>query len=96
MHISLHLPSPTPGKQSIPASGPSTLTRGQSVTDACINWNTTVAALDKLREAVQARRSASGTTKPQRQSIIKANGSHDAPPTKKGFNDDAIALFSKK
>lgn len=31
-----------PGKQSIPATGPATLKYGQSVTDACINWDTTV------------------------------------------------------
>ena len=44
------------GKQSIPASGPHDLTYGKSVTDACINWDTTVVALDKLRKGVQARR----------------------------------------
>ncbi len=35
-----------------------TLTRGQSVTDACIGWNDTVAVLDGLAEAVRKRRDA--------------------------------------
>ncbi len=34
------------------------LTYGQSITDACINWNTTVTVLDQLAEAVRKRRTA--------------------------------------
>lgn len=48
------------GKQSIPATGPSTLTYGQSVTDACIDWTTTVATLNELRKGIQARRALLG------------------------------------
>ncbi|GAA5825526.1 hypothetical protein JCM11251_000273 [Rhodosporidiobolus azoricus] len=48
------------GKQSIPASGPANLTYGQSVTDACISWDTTVSVLDTLRAGVQARRKLVG------------------------------------
>jgi 3-deoxy-7-phosphoheptulonate synthase len=44
------------GRQDIPASGPAGLKYGQSVTDACINWEMTVPALDRLREGVQGRR----------------------------------------
>jgi len=44
------------GKQTIPQEGPSRLKYGQSVTDACINWDTTVKVLDRLREGVRARR----------------------------------------
>lgn len=44
------------GKQSIPSEGPAYLNYGQSVTDACIDWNTTVTVLDRLRQGVQARR----------------------------------------
>lgn len=51
------------GKQAIPAAGPVGLTYGQSVTDACIDWDTTVATLEKLREGVRARRAMLG---PQR------------------------------
>jgi len=36
----------------------SKLTRGQSVTDACINWDDTVETLEGLAEAVRMRRSA--------------------------------------
>jgi 3-deoxy-7-phosphoheptulonate synthase len=36
----------------------SKLTRGQSVTDACINWDDTVEVLEKFAAAVRARRSA--------------------------------------
>jgi 3-deoxy-7-phosphoheptulonate synthase len=34
------------------------LTRGQSITDACIGWDTTVEVLDNLAAAVRSRRSA--------------------------------------
>ncbi|KAL0961032.1 hypothetical protein HGRIS_006022 [Hohenbuehelia grisea] len=44
------------GRQDIPSSGPATLKYGQSVTDACINWETTVHALERLREGVRGRR----------------------------------------
>jgi 3-deoxy-7-phosphoheptulonate synthase len=46
------------GRQDIPASGKSTLKYGQSVTDACISWETTVPVLDRLREGVRGRRNA--------------------------------------
>ena len=45
-----------PGKQSIPPEGPAYLKYGQSITDACIDWKTTVEVLEKLRAGVQARR----------------------------------------
>jgi len=44
------------GRQNIPESGPTTLRYGQSVTDACIDWETTVPILDRLCEAVRTRR----------------------------------------
>ncbi|KAF7797457.1 hypothetical protein EIP86_008654 [Pleurotus ostreatoroseus] len=44
------------GRQDIPASGPSGLKYGQSVTDACISWEQTVPVLDRLREGVRGRR----------------------------------------
>ncbi|KAF8908896.1 3-deoxy-7-phosphoheptulonate synthase [Gymnopilus junonius] len=44
------------GRQDIPASGPAGLKHGQSVTDACISWETTAPVLDRLREGVRARR----------------------------------------
>jgi len=44
------------GRQDIPASGPNGLRYGQSVTDACISWQTTVPVLNRLREGVRARR----------------------------------------
>jgi 3-deoxy-7-phosphoheptulonate synthase len=37
---------------------PEELTYGQSITDACINWDTTVEVLDGLAAAVRARRAA--------------------------------------
>jgi len=46
------------GRQDIPASGKSMLKYGQSVTDACISWETTVPVLDRLREGVRGRRNA--------------------------------------
>ncbi|UZJ57133.1 hypothetical protein CBS101457_006453 [Exobasidium rhododendri] len=97
------------GKQSIPATGPSTLVRGKSVTDACISWDTTIIALEKLREGVRARRAAVG---PQNKILngVKAvinngistksndangNGHASQAQTEKGFNDDALNLFSR-
>ena len=44
------------GRQDIPPSGPPGLKYGVSVTDACIDWETTVRALDRLREGVKGRR----------------------------------------
>jgi len=44
------------GRQNIPSAGPSALRYGQSVTDACIDWEATVPVLDRLREGVRARR----------------------------------------
>ncbi|KAI7859384.1 3-deoxy-7-phosphoheptulonate synthase [Circinella umbellata] len=46
------------GRQDIPSEGPHRLNYGQSVTDACINWEDTVKTLDVLREGVRARRAA--------------------------------------
>ena len=34
------------------------LTYGQSITDACMSWDTTVGVLDELAAAVRARRAA--------------------------------------
>lgn len=45
------------GNQKVPAEGPSGLKKGVSITDACINWDTTVEVLEQLAEAVRARRS---------------------------------------
>jgi 3-deoxy-7-phosphoheptulonate synthase len=42
------------GRQDL--ADPSSLTYGQSVTDACINWDTTEAVLQQLASAVRARR----------------------------------------
>ncbi|KAG9315654.1 hypothetical protein JVU11DRAFT_3299 [Chiua virens] len=44
------------GRQDIPTNGPAGLKYGQSVTDACLSWEMTVPALDRLREGVRARR----------------------------------------
>jgi len=44
------------GRQELPPSGPASLKYGQSVTDACLSWQMTAPALDRLREGVRARR----------------------------------------
>jgi len=44
------------GRQDIPPEGPAGLKYGVSITDACIDWATTVPMLDKLNEAVKERR----------------------------------------
>ncbi|MBW0495996.1 hypothetical protein O181_035711 [Austropuccinia psidii MF-1] len=45
------------GKQSLEALGPANLAYGQSITDACLSWEMTKSGLNRLREAVKARRS---------------------------------------
>ncbi|KAF2398250.1 phospho-2-dehydro-3-deoxyheptonate aldolase-like protein [Trichodelitschia bisporula] len=44
------------GNQKVPAEGPSGLKKGVSITDACIDWKTTVDVLQNLADAVRARR----------------------------------------
>ena len=50
----------TPAETEIPdhvnAAGPAGLVRGQSVTDACMGWAATEAALTQLAEGVRRRR----------------------------------------
>ena len=38
------------GRQDVPAEGPAGLKYGVSITDACVDWATTVVMLDKLNE----------------------------------------------
>jgi len=44
------------GRQNLPPSGRAGLKYGQSVTDGCISWESTVPVLERLREGVRARR----------------------------------------
>jgi 3-deoxy-7-phosphoheptulonate synthase len=44
------------GNQKVPAEGPSGLKKGVSITDACINWDSTVEVLEGLAESVRERR----------------------------------------
>jgi 3-deoxy-7-phosphoheptulonate synthase len=46
------------GRQEIDPRGPAGLTYGQSITDGCVDWETTVAVLKELAAAVRARRRA--------------------------------------
>jgi 3-deoxy-7-phosphoheptulonate synthase len=43
------------GRQDVPVEGPSKLKKGVSITDACINWDTTVEVLTLLASAVKVR-----------------------------------------
>jgi len=44
------------GRQDVPAAGPSGLKYGVSITDACVDWETTISMLDRLNDAVSQRR----------------------------------------
>ncbi|KAL1640819.1 3-deoxy-7-phosphoheptulonate synthase [Diplodia intermedia] len=44
------------GNQKVPAEGPSGLKKGVSITDACIDWETTVGVLENLAAAIKERR----------------------------------------
>ena len=46
------------GRQDVPPEGPAALKHGVSITDACVDWATTVAMLDGLNAAVGRRREA--------------------------------------
>lgn len=50
------------GSQKVPPEGPSGLKKGVSITDACIDWDTTVQVLEELAEAVRERRKVKGGT----------------------------------
>lgn len=75
------------------------------MTDACIDWGTTVTALDKLREAVRTRRAhttRSGTGINGDALGRRANGAGNGVngsstnQEPRGFNDDALDILSRK
>jgi len=49
------------GNQKVPAEGPAGLKKGVSITDACIDWDATVAVLEDLASAVRDRRKVHGS-----------------------------------
>lgn len=57
--------SHTKGNQKVPAEGKAGLEYGVSITDACIDWESTEAVLDNLADAVK-----------QRRKVLGINGSH--------------------
>ncbi|CAJ2504727.1 Uu.00g121210.m01.CDS01 [Anthostomella pinea] len=50
------------GSQKVPAEGPAALKKGVSITDACIDWDTTVQVLENLAAAVRTRREKNGAS----------------------------------
>ena len=46
------------GNQKVPPEGPAALKKGISITDASIDWDTTVEVLEQLADAVRTRRAA--------------------------------------
>jgi 3-deoxy-7-phosphoheptulonate synthase len=53
-----------PGRQELAPGAARSLVFGQSITDACIGWDTTVAVLGELAEAVTRRRELAGSAVP--------------------------------
>jgi 3-deoxy-7-phosphoheptulonate synthase len=49
------------GNQKVPAEGPSGLKKGVSITDACINWESTVTVLEELASSIRDRRKSKKT-----------------------------------
>lgn len=79
------------GRQNVPPEGPNCLTFGQSITDACMGWDMTVQALDKLRAGVQARRAKAPASHHTRiNSGVLASTCNQS-----GFNDAALATLGK-
>ena len=62
------------GNQKVPAEGPANLQKGVSITDACIDWETTVEVLNQLADAVRSRRKVSGSGPGPRETNGLANG----------------------
>ncbi|KAE8374957.1 hypothetical protein BDV26DRAFT_268842 [Aspergillus bertholletiae] len=50
------------GNQKVPPEGPSGLKKGVSITDACIDWETTVTVLEDLADAVRVRRTVKASS----------------------------------
>ncbi|KAI1104978.1 3-deoxy-7-phosphoheptulonate synthase [Jackrogersella minutella] len=48
------------GNQKVPPEGPAGLKKGVSITDACIDWDSTIQVLEDLAAAVRARRQKNG------------------------------------
>lgn len=61
------------GNQKVPPEGPAGLKKGVSITDACIDWDSTVTVLEDLAEAVRVRRAKNGAA--------NGNGEHAAKAT---------------
>jgi len=53
------------GNQKVPPEGPAGLKKGVSITDACINWETTISVLETLAEGVRERRKVAGAANGQ-------------------------------
>jgi 3-deoxy-7-phosphoheptulonate synthase len=66
------------GNQKVPAEGPAGLKKGISITDACIDWDTTVTTLEGLAEAVRARRKLHNS---------HVNGTNEVTPLEEGTAD---------
>ncbi|KAI9703523.1 MAG: 3-deoxy-7-phosphoheptulonate synthase [Bogoriella megaspora] len=49
------------GNQKVPPEGPASLKKGVSITDACIDWDSTVETLEGLASSVRARREKKNT-----------------------------------
>ena len=64
------------GNQKVPPEGPAGLKKGVSITDACIDWDTTVVVLEELAEAVRARRGAVGGKEGLPSGETNGNGIH--------------------
>ena len=75
------------GKQAIPTAGPVGLTYGQSVTDACIDWATTVTTLEKLREGVRARRQLLGPKRTLNRVVDGRNERERSRSAARDFNE---------
>jgi 3-deoxy-7-phosphoheptulonate synthase len=63
------------GNQKVPSEGPAGLKKGVSITDACINWESTVEVLEGLAEAVRERRKHSTNGRESKRVKVLEEGS---------------------
>ena len=67
------------GNQKVPPEGPAGLKKGVSITDACVNWDTTVIVLEQLADAVRTRRE-----------VIKGKANHATNGTTNGTTNGSV------
>ena len=65
------------GNQKVPPEGAAGLKKGISITDACINWESTVEVLESLAESIRERRKLSSNGHADKRVKVLEEGTAD-------------------